>query len=102
MTDPPATLEELQEQAERRRVDKALRDSEQRLRAVLTSLPVLVVAYDRDGVCTIAEGRGLAALGLCADEVVGRRIGELMQDVPRLRESAESALEGVFSTCSVQ
>ena len=77
-------------------------DSEQRLRAVLTSLPVLVVAYDRDGVCTIAEGRGLAALGVRADEVVGRRIGELMQGVPRLRESAESALDGLFSTASVQ
>jgi PAS domain S-box-containing protein len=76
-------------------------DSEQRLRAVLTSLPVLVVAYDRDKVCTIAEGRGLAALGLRPDEVVGRRVDELIAGEPQVRESADAALDGVVSTSTL-
>jgi len=84
---------------DRRRVEEALRDSEQWLRAVLASLPVLVVAYDRDMVCTMAEGRELAAIGLRPDEIIGRRVGELVQD-PQMRQSAEAALDGVVSTCS--
>lgn len=97
------TLTDQQESAERHRVEKALRDSEQRLRAVLTSLPVLVVAYDRDKVCTIAEGRGLAALGVRPDEVVGRRVDEMIRDMdmPGVRECADAALDGVVSTCSM-
>lgn len=85
----------------RRRVEKALRDSEQRLRAVLTSLPVLVVAYDRDKVCTIAEGRGLAALGLRPDEVVGARLDELVAGEPQVRECVIAALDGVVGTSTL-
>ncbi len=92
----------MQELAERRRVEKALRDSEQRLRAVLTSLPVLLVAYDRAKVCTIAEGRGLAAIGVRADEVVGHRIDDLVRDMPDMRAGAEMALRGESSTRTMQ
>lgn len=78
-----------------------LRSSEHRLRAILTSLPVLVVAYDRDKVCTIAEGLGLAALGISAEEIVGQCIDELLADLPAMLESSNAALDGVVSTCSV-
>jgi PAS domain S-box-containing protein len=88
----------LKDPGERQRVEKALRDSEQRLRAVLTSLPVLVIAYDRDKVCTIAEGRGLAAMGRCAEDIVGRSIDDLACDLPQMRESADRALAGERTT----
>jgi PAS domain S-box-containing protein len=47
---------------ERQRDEAALRAGEERLRAVVSSLPVLLFAYDREGIITLAEGRGLAAL----------------------------------------
>jgi PAS domain S-box-containing protein len=82
--------------------DAPLRSSQQRLRAILTSLPVLVVAYDRDKICTIAEGRGLAALGVRPEEIVGHLVDELLQDLPEMRDSSRAALDGVVSTCTLQ
>jgi PAS domain S-box-containing protein len=74
---------------------------EQRLRAILTSLPAMLIAYDRAGVCTIAEGRGLAAFGVRADEVVGKPIDELVHELPRMLDAARRALDGVASTAVV-
>jgi len=84
--------------AARGRREFALYDSEQRLRAVLTSLPVMVVAFDRDLVCTIAEGRALARFGVRPDEVVGRHIAAMAAGLPETVESAQRAVDGVVST----
>jgi PAS domain S-box-containing protein len=78
-----------------------MRDSEQWLRAVLTSLPVLVVAYDHDMVCTIAEGRGLEALGRKPEELVGLRLDDLIGGLAEVRENARRALDGAVGHCSV-
>ena len=102
MTDVRATtLAELQQLAESRRHVKAFNDSEQRLRAVLTSLPVMVVAYDRSMVCNIAEGRGLVAFGLMPQDVIGRSIEEMGKDTPQLVGNARAALDGAVSTCTL-
>jgi len=76
-------------------------DSAQRLRAVLTSLPVLVIAYDRAKVCTIAEGRGLAAMGRRPDELIGLDIDDLARGLPQMHESTDRALAGECTTCTV-
>jgi PAS domain S-box-containing protein len=83
--------------AARGRRESALRASEQRLRAVLASLPVMVVAFDRDMVCTAAEGRGLAVLGLHPDEVVGKHIAGVAAGLPQMVEGAQRALDGMVS-----
>lgn len=62
---------------ERRRIEAALRASEARLRAVVGNLPVALLALDRAGTITVAEGRGLAALGLTREEAVGRSACDL-------------------------
>jgi PAS domain S-box-containing protein len=80
----------------------ALHDGEQRLRAVLTSLPVMVVAYDTDCICTIAEGRGLAAFGVKPEEVEGRPIEELARHLPPMIEAARRALDGVVSSGTLE
>ena len=48
------------------------RESEERLRAVLNSAPVIVFATDDAGVLTFSEGKGLEPLGLKPGEMVGR------------------------------
>jgi PAS domain S-box-containing protein len=76
-------------------------DSDQLLRAVLSSLPMTLVAYDRAKVCTIAAGRGLDALGMRADTLVGRSIDDIAVDLPELRRSVERALRGESTTSTL-
>ncbi len=80
--------------AEQRRIEAALRASEARLRAVVTNSPVLLFALDRDGVFTLAEGKGLAALGLTPEVIVGRAVEEHFAAVPALARDVRRALAG--------
>ena len=59
---------------ERSRAEAAIRASEARLRLVVANHPFILFALDRDGTITLAAGRGLAALGLTPEAVVGRSI----------------------------
>jgi len=63
--------------AERDRIARELRLSEERCRAILRSVPVVQWATDREGVFTLSEGRGLAALGLEPGQVVGRTLSDV-------------------------
>jgi len=63
-----------QDITDRTRVEKALRESEARLRAVIGSTPVVLFALDQRGVVTLSEGKGLERLGLAPGEMVGRHI----------------------------
>ena len=54
-----------------------LRESRERLASVVASAPVIFLACSEDGLIQLAEGSGLAALGLTADQVVGRPLREL-------------------------
>ncbi|MHC4550991.1 MAG: PAS domain S-box protein [Planctomycetota bacterium] len=75
----------------------ALEEAEQhlaRLRTVIDHGPVVLFAVDRDGVFTLSEGRGLAALGLAAGEVVGRSAFEMYRDEPRITTCLRRALGG--------
>ena len=61
---------------ERKRMEDALRRSEEALRAMLGSAPVILYAADAEGILTLSEGTGLAALGLAPGEAVGRSVFE--------------------------
>ncbi|MEX0912142.1 MAG: PAS domain S-box protein [Gemmatimonadota bacterium] len=79
---------------ERRRMEQALRESEARLRTVVNSAAMILYAFDRDGVFTFSEGRGLQALGLGAGEVVGRSVFEVYEHSPKVIEDCRRALQG--------
>ncbi len=80
--------------AERRRVEATLQASEARLRAVTGNLPIALLALDRRGVVTLADGTGLAALGLIPATAIGRPVAELLAGVPALAQDAARALSG--------
>ena len=84
--------------AQRERVEEGLRSSEARYRAVVTSLPVALFAVDPEGVFTLAEGKGLEALGLEPDKVVGQTIFESYHDVSQVVENTRRALAGQASS----
>lgn len=79
-----------------------MRNAGQRLRVVLSSLPVLLIAYDTDGVCTMADGRGLRAFGVRPEDLEGRPIAELTKGLDRMQEAAERALDGIVTTATVE
>ena len=62
---------------QRKRVEEALRAADDRLRAVLAQVPMVLWAVDDAGVGVFCGGRGLAALGLREEDVVGRPLDAL-------------------------
>ena len=87
---------------ERKRAEEALRESEERLRTVVTNASVILFAIDRDGTITLSEGRGLEALGLQPGQMVGQSVFEVYQDLPEVIERARAALAGHASTATVE
>jgi len=67
---------------------------EARLRAVVDFAPIILFAFDRNGIMTLSEGRGLLALGLRPAEVVGRSAFDLYRDAPWILANIRRALAG--------
>ncbi|MCJ7541019.1 MAG: PAS domain S-box protein, partial [Desulfobacterales bacterium] len=79
---------------ERKQAQKALQESEQRLRTVIDHAPVVLWAIDKNGVFTFSEGRILKKLGLNPGEVVGHSIFEWYADNKAIISNAYRALAG--------
>ncbi len=79
---------------DRQRAEQALRESEQRVRTVVSNAPVVVFAMDAEGVYTLWEGRGLERMGLRPTQLVGRSVFEIPVTTPQIRENARRALAG--------
>ncbi len=98
-------LRDLREQAKcelarRQQVEEALRTSDERLRTLVSNVPVILFAVNRSGVFTLSEGKGLQALGTQPGEVVGRAVSDVYDTRPQIVEAVDQALAGeeVMST----
>lgn len=80
--------------AERRRLEAALRQSEERLRSITSSIPMGMFVLDPEGVITLSEGKGLTALGLKPGQVVGESIFDVYKDFPQVLADCRRALQG--------
>lgn len=67
---------------------------QQYLNLALTTAPLLLWVTDPDGTVQVAEGRGMASLGLRDGELVGKAIDELFQAVPRALANTIRAQQG--------
>jgi PAS domain S-box-containing protein len=76
------------------RAEEALRESETRLRAIITGAPVLLFAVDQDGIIRFEDGQGLKALGATRDANVGHSVMEVYAHLPTILENARRALRG--------
>jgi PAS domain S-box-containing protein len=80
--------------SERRQALNQIKQAEERLRTVVSHSPVVLFAVDPKGIFTLSEGKGLAALGLKAGEVVGRSALDMYAHLPHLVEHLRRALAG--------
>jgi PAS domain S-box-containing protein len=76
------------------RAHAARRESEERLRRVITNAPIVLFAADRDGTITLSEGRGLAALGTEPGASLGASIFDRYRDTPAVLDAFRRALDG--------
>ena len=87
---------------ERRLAEQALRESESKLRAFLTNVPAILFSIDRNGVITMAEGRGTGVFSGVEGAIVGHSVAELYGDMPALVESVKRALAGESFSITMQ
>jgi len=70
--------------------------------SVVTNVPVVLFAIDRQGIFTLSEGKGLEGLDLKPGEVVGMSVYNVYKDITPVLESFEKALSGEFVRSDVQ
>ncbi len=85
---------------ERRR--RALAESEETLRTLVTHSRPIIFMLDREGTFVLSEGGMLSALGLRPGEVVGRSAFEMYADHPDILEGIRRALAGEVVEKSVE
>lgn len=68
--------------------------SQQRLQAVVSSAPVVLLLTDMDGVIQFADGRALASMGSMGEQLVGQRILDICHDSQAMKQSMQAALAG--------
>ena len=79
---------------ERKRAEETLRQSEARIRAIITGAPLLIFAVDRDGIIRFEGGQALKALASAPGSNVGRSVVEAYAHIPTILDNARRALGG--------
>lgn len=77
-----------------KKTEQTLHESEQRLRMVISNIPIILFALDRDGVFLLSDGRGLQALGLVPGQVVGLSVFDIYRSEAQLLPHIRRALAG--------
>ncbi|MGF1473275.1 MAG: putative bifunctional diguanylate cyclase/phosphodiesterase [Rubrobacteraceae bacterium] len=87
---------------ERQLSEAALRRSEQRLRAIVGNVPIVLFALDHRGVFTVSEGKGLEALGFEPGQSIGCSVFDLYGQESDIPENIRRALAGEEVTATVE
>jgi PAS domain S-box-containing protein len=69
-------------------------NSQRLLSSVVTQVPIVLFALDKDGRFILSEGRSLEALGLQPGQVVGQSVFDVFAEVPQIVDEARRALKG--------
>jgi len=79
---------------DRVQAQKALEDSESRLRTIVRNLPMVLCTIDQNGIFTMSDGSGLKALGLKPGEVVGQSAYTVYASHPEVLKFIDLAMSG--------
>ncbi|NOX37173.1 MAG: PAS domain S-box protein [Calditrichaeota bacterium] len=81
-------------EARRQRAEKALRESQERLKTLINHLPVMMFAVDRNGKFILAEGQGVRGIQMTTWQMLGHNIYDLYDWYPEILHAVEEALRG--------
>jgi len=84
----------VQDITDRRRMEEALRASEDRFKTVLTSAPLAIVAFDAGGVVTLAQGSALEAMEVDGAILLGTLVQDILVDYPDALVAVKRTLAG--------
>jgi two-component system cell cycle sensor histidine kinase/response regulator CckA len=87
---------------EQKQAREALRKAEKRLRTVVGSAPLILLATDKNGIFTLCEGEGLKSLLLKPGELVGKSIFEVYAHSTQAIANARRALAGESFASAVE
>jgi PAS domain S-box-containing protein len=87
---------------EKKQAREALRKAEKRLRTVVASASLILLATDKHGVFTLCEGEGLNSLSLKPGELVGKSVFEDFANVPEFGSYIKRALAGESFTAAIE
>ncbi len=87
--------------SERNKSEELLRKSEAKFRTIVENTEQILFMIDNDGIFTLSEGKGLAALGLAPGQVVGQSASEVYKDFPEIIKGIRIALEGVANNDTI-
>ncbi|PSP40935.1 hybrid sensor histidine kinase/response regulator [Halobacteriales archaeon QH_6_64_20] len=76
------------------RAERELIETDQVVRTILDSLPLVLYTLDEEGRFTRSRGKALETIGLEPGEVVGRSVHEVFGDFPEIIEHCERAFDG--------
>lgn len=88
--------------SESARRGRALRESEERLRTLVTNAPVVLFALDKHGAFTLSEGKSLSVLNLKPGEAVGQSVFDLYRGNEAVLAPVGRALAGVSSKAAMR
>src|SRR5207302_6584203 len=80
---------------QRLQVQRQLRESDARVRAIVDSAPIVLFAIDRDGAITFSAGVGPDPLGKKPGEAIGWSAADLFVDHPVVVDGIRNALSGI-------
>lgn len=88
--------------AGRKKTEQALRESEERLRNVISYAPIVLWSIDAQGIVTLSEGRTLEMIGFRPGELVGRNVFDVYRDNPQAVQGCQRALRGEEFTSTIR
>ena len=86
----------LQDITDRKQAELSLRESELRLKTVISDAPVVITSVNQSGEIDVFDGRALESVGLRPGQFLGRNYFELWQDRSDMTRSMKSCLAGNF------
>jgi PAS domain S-box-containing protein len=77
-----------------KQAEQVLRENEARLRAIMSSAPLILFGMDEEGVINLTEGQALETVGLKAGDLMGVNIRDMYELMPDVQAKLDRALKG--------